>query len=98
MDLGPEGMGLRQAPRLPSSKLWFLPFHASPVRPLLKQKEEGGLEGEPGQPQLCSFLPSPPPHGDLEVGLGVLREAKSGPWHFLQLRWGCLWRNPEGAP
>lgn len=81
MDLSPEGTGLRQVLWLPFSKLQFLLFHASPVQPLLKQKEQGGLEGEPGQP-LCSFLPSPPTCRDLGEGLGVLRGAREAPLAF----------------
>lgn len=76
MDLSAEGTGLRQVPQPPSLKLRFLLFDASPMQPPLKQKEEGSLEGEPGQPQLCSFFRSPTPCRDLEVGLGVLPEAE----------------------
>lgn len=84
MDLSPEGTGLRQALRPPFSKLQFLLFHASPVQPLLKQKEQGGLEGEPGQP-LCSFLPSPPACRDIGEGLGSSEGPEKHHWHFLQL-------------
>lgn len=98
MDLSPEGMGLRQVPQPPSLKLWFLLFDASPMQPLLKQKEEGGLEGEPGQPQLCFFFPVTHTLRGLRGGAGGSSERqKKCSWHFLQLRWRRLRQNPEGA-
>lgn len=97
MDLSPEGKGLRQAPRPPFSKLRFLLFHASPMQPLLKQKEEGGLEGEPGQP-LCSFLPSPPPRRDLGEGLGVLRGAREAPLASPPAEMGTSLAEPRRCP